>query len=311
MDQKTIDALYASALRIRIVEETLASIYHLQEMKTPSHFSLGKEAIAAGVCTALETQDPLYSTYRCHGWYLAKGGKLDGMIGELYGKSSGCSKGFGGSMHLIDLDAGFAGTSALVSAAVPHAVGAAFALSYKNSKNVAVSVAGDAATEEGDYTESVMFALLRKLPIVFVCENDELAVNSHLRDRQPPTPIHERIGAIGLPTTYADGNDAVAVYEATKEAVARARSGGGPSFLEFKTWRPIEHCGPLKDFDVGFRSAKEAELWTDKDPIARMEKRVSASLRDQLRGQYRKEAEASIARSRAAAFPKTLDPELV
>jgi TPP-dependent pyruvate/acetoin dehydrogenase alpha subunit len=308
-DPDLLKKLYFSALQIRIVEQTLADLYKLQEMRTPSHFDLGQEAIPAGVCECVGKDDHLFSTYRNHGWYLAKGGDMNRMVGELYGKVTGCSKGFGGSMHLLDLAVGFEGTTALVAAAIPHAVGAAFAFKYKKSRQVAISVFGDAATEEGIFHESAMFAILRKLPVVFICENNDMAVNSHIKYRQPPIPIHERTKALGMPTVLVDGNDAFQVYYATKEAVERARSGGGPTFIECTTYRILEHCGPNLDFGLGHRTEEEAKEWAKKDPIAFLEKQVDAKTRDEYRAIIKTRIDAAVAEARKAPFPHSLNPE--
>lgn len=301
-DIRLLKELYEVALRLRIVDETLASIYHLQEMRSPTHFGLGQEAIAAGVCQALKKQDSLYSTYRSHGWYLAKGGNLERMVCELYGRSTGCSSGWGGSMHLIDLQAGFEGTTALVGGAIPHAVGAAFSFVYQKKDAIAVSVFGDAATEEGIFQESVMFAALRKLPIVFICENNGLAVNTPIHLRQPNVPIHRRVEVLGIPSLLVDGNDAFAVYNAARQAVARAREGGGPTFVECTTWRPIEHCGPDEDFHLGYRSAEEVEKWKSRDPILLLESRLGADLPGSLKAKYKEEISSAIELARKTPF---------
>src|SRR3989338_269953 len=218
VSQSNLERLYSIALKIRMVEEAIALHYPKGEMRTPIHLCTGQEANPAGVCAALTDEDIVYAYYRSHGWYIAKGGDLYKMMAELFGKATGCSGGYGGSMHLIDLEKGFAGTTALVAAAQPHAVGAAFTFKYRKQSRVAVSSFGDGATEEGVFQESLMFAALRKLPVIFICENNGLATNTWIKHRQPSVPIYKRAEGFGVHATLVDGNDAVMVYHAAKEA---------------------------------------------------------------------------------------------
>lgn len=301
--------LYARMLRIRVIEEAIAEIYPNREMRTPCHFYIGQEAIAAGVCAALEPSDLVYAYYRSHGWYIAKGGNLQRMVDELFGKATGCAKGYGGSMHLIDLEAGFPGTSAIVAGAIPHAVGAAFTFRAKKTGQVAISAFGDGASEEGLFQESIMFAVLRQLPIVFVCENNRLATNTRLEHRQPQVSIHQRAAGMGIRTELVDGQDVEAVNAAAKAAVDLARAGNGPSLLELSTDRRLEHCGPNVDHELGHRTADEIAYWKANDPLARIESRIPAELRERLREQYREEVLASFEAARKAPFPTSLVPE--
>src|SRR3989338_5476466 len=218
IDQNILNHLYAIALKIRMVEEAIALRYPKGEMRTPVHLCTGQEENPTGVCVALSDEDIVYAYYRSHGWYLAKGGDLFKMIAELFGKATGCSNGYGGSMHLIDIKKGFAGTTALVAAAQAHAVGAAFTFKSRKQNHVAVSSFGDGATEEGIFQESLMFAALRKLPVIFICENNGLATNTLIKYRQPSAPIYKRAEGFGVHATLVDGNDAVMVYHAAKEA---------------------------------------------------------------------------------------------
>lgn len=309
VDQKLLDHLYAKVLKIRMVEETVALHYPKGEMKTPIHLCTGQEANPVGVCTALTDEDMVFAYYRSHGWYLAKGGHLGRMVKEFYGKAGGCSKGYGGSMHLIDLAKGFAGTTAIVAAAQAHAVGAGFTFKSRKQSRVAVSCFGDGATEEGIFQESLMFALLRKLPVIFICENNGLATNTWIKYRQPDSPIYKRAEGFGVPSVQVDGNDAVAVYQAAKIAVERARAGNGPSFIECMTYRVLEHCGPNSDFNLGFRDANVDADWKTKDPLQRLEKQVSPELQEQLKKEYQIEIDAAMDEARKAPFPTQLLPE--
>ena len=309
INQNVLDCLYAVTLKIRMVEEAVALHYPKSEMRTPIHLCTGQEANPAGVCAALTDEDIVYAYYRSHGWYLAKGGDLNKMMAELFGKATGCSKGYGGSMHLIDLKKGFAGTTALVAAAQAHAVGAAFTFKSRKQKRVAVSSFGDGATEEGIFQESLMFAALRKLPVIFICENNNLATNTLIRYRQPDVQIYKRAAGFGVHSVLVDGNDAVMVFQATQEAVNRAKSGEGPSFIECKTYRMLEHCGPNNDLELGFRSEADIALWKKKDPIKFLEKQVISQLRAQLREKYQVEIDFALEEARKAPFPTNLLPE--
>ena len=304
-----LEHLYSIALKIRMVEEAIALHYPKSEMRTPIHLCTGQEANPTGVCAALSDDDIVYAYYRSHGWYLAKGGDLHKMIAELFGKVTGCSKGYGGSMHLIDLKKGFAGTTALVAAAQAHAVGAAFTFKSRKQNAVAVSSFGDGATEEGIFQESLMFAALRKLPVIFICENNGLATNTLIKYRQPSAPIYKRAEGFGVHSVLVDGNDAVMVYQATQEAVNRAKAGEGPSFIECKTYRILEHCGPNSDVTLGFRSEADIALWKEKDPIAHLEKQVSPELKIALRKKYQIEIDLALEEARLAPFPTHLHPE--
>ncbi|EKD73820.1 MAG: Pyruvate dehydrogenase (Lipoamide) [uncultured bacterium] len=309
IDQTILEHLYATALKIRMVEEAVASHYPKGEMRTPIHLCTGQEANPAGVCAALTDEDIVYAYYRSHGWYLAKGGDLHKMLAEFFGKETGCSKGYGGSMHLIDLKKGFAGTTALVAAAQAHAVGAAFTFKSRNQKRVAVSSFGDGATEEGIFQESLMFAALRKLPVIFICENNGLATNTWIQYRQPKVPIYKRAEGFGVHSVLVDGNDAIQVHQATQEAVNRAKAGEGPSFIECKTYRMLEHCGPNNDLSLGFRSEADVKPWKEKDPIQHLEKQVRSELCQMLRKKFQIEIERALEEARNAPFPTRLIPE--
>src|SRR3989338_9607744 len=190
MSSKILLSLYRKLLLIRQTEEKIAEKYQEREMRCPVHLSIGQEAVAVGVCDNLKKEDIVYSNHRCHAHYLAKGGNLNRMIAEIYGKETGCAKGRGGSMHLIDLAAGFGGATPIVGNSVPIAVGAAFSNKLKGDKNIAVVFLGDGSTEEGVFHESLNFAILKKLPVLFVCENNLFSVYTNLSERQPKRQIY-------------------------------------------------------------------------------------------------------------------------
>lgn len=258
--------------RIRFVEETIAERYSEGKMRCPTHLSIGQEAVAAGVGTALRRDDLAVSGHRAHAHYLAKGGSLPAMIAEIYGKATGCARGKGGSMHLVDESVGFMGSTAIVGGTVPIGVGLAYGIKLKHRDQVSCVFIGDAVAEAGVFFESVNFAVLKKLPVLFVCENNMYSVYSPLRVRQPEgRAIYKMVSALGLPATHGDGNDTAAVFEAVNAAVSEIRAGGGPRFLEFTTYRWREHCGPLYDNDLGYRSQEEFLEWKAREPIGRLE----------------------------------------
>ncbi|MFC2019507.1 thiamine pyrophosphate-dependent dehydrogenase E1 component subunit alpha [Chloroflexota bacterium] len=260
-------SLYEMMLRIRKVEEKIVELYPEQEMRCPTHLSIGEEAVAVGVCEALRADDHIYSTHRCHAHYIAKGGKLKPMLAELYGKRTGCSRGKGGSMHLGAPEVGMLGTSAIVGSAIPLAVGSAFSSVFQGIDRVSVSFFGDAAVEQGTFYESLNFASLKKLPMLFVCENNLYSTQSHISKRQPRDNIYERSKPFGVPGFRVDGNDILAVYRAAKRAIARCRRGEGPTLIECRTYRWREHVGPNYDYDLGYRTREEVEEWMTRCPI--------------------------------------------
>ena len=302
-----IDAksLYAPMLRLRMIEEHIAHIYHLQEMKCPTHLCTGQEAVAVGVCANLRPEDAVFTTHRSHGWYISKGGDLKRMVAELFGKAAGCSGGWGGSMHLIDVDAGVMGSSSVVGGSLPHAVGSALAFKMQRTDRVAVAGFGDGTVEEGVFHESLNFAVLKCLPVVFVCENNLYATQSHIRDRQPHGDIYKRAESYGLPGILVDGNDVLAVYQVAGEAVRRARAGEGPTLLECRTYRWREHVGPNYDYDLGYRTEKELDEWVVRCPIKKLEceGHVSSSEVEELRIRYTQEIEDAVEFARHAPFP--------
>ena len=262
-------ALLRSMLRIRRIEESIASRYAEQEIRCPMHLCIGQEAVSVGVCAALAKDDVVFSNHRAHGHYLAKGGSLKAMLAELYGRSTGCCGGRGGSMHLIDLDAGFMGSTPIVGGTVPLAIGAAWAASLKQTRQVTVVFFGDGCFEEGVVHESMNFAALHQLPVVFVCENNQFSVYTRLNQRQPRRPIYRVAEAHGLAAYAGDGNNVDTVLALARNAVERARAGYGPQFLEFQIYRWREHCGPNFDDELGYRTVQEIEIGMNDCPIDR------------------------------------------
>lgn len=273
----SLSALFRDMLRNRRIEEEIARRYADQEMRCPVHLSIGQEGISAGVCLALRRDDRVVSTHRAHAHYLSKGGDLKRMLAEFHGKETGCCGGRGGSMHIFDDDAGMLLSLPIVASGIPIAVGAALAMRQQGSDAVAVAFVGDAAVEEGVFHEAANFAALRKLPIIFVCENNLFSVYTRLDERQPNVPLQRLGTAHGMLSETADGNDAALVHEITARAVVRARAGEGPSFLVFDTYRWLEHCGPNYDNDIGYRTEAEFQDWKRRDPVAILRDRLVAA----------------------------------
>ena len=258
-----------------MVEEKICQLYPGQQMRCPVHICIGQEAIAAGVCVNLKKDDYVISNHRSHGHFLAKGGSLRALMAELYGKSTGCSGGKGGSMHLIDLKVNFLGSTPIVAGVIPIAVGVAFGTALQKERKVTVVFFGDAATEEGVFSESLNFAALKKLPIVFVCENNLYSVYSPLSVRQPKNRDNLKIAnGYGIRAESCDGNDVISVYRKAGKAIKLAREGRGPAYLEFATYRYREHCGHNFDNNLGYRSEKEFRHWYKKCPLDNFQRKL-------------------------------------
>ena len=261
-------ALYRSMLRIRRIEEEIERRYHEDQMKTPIHLAIGQEATAVGCASALRVTDLVYSSHRTHGPYLAKGGDLKAMLCELHCRVNGCVGSRGGSMHIIDKQVGVAGTSAIVGGAVPIATGAALAAQMKGEDRAIVVFLGDATTEEGVTSESLNFAALKQVPVIFFCENNFYSVQSPLATRQPSRDLRNWAASHEVPAVRVDGTNVLAVHAATNAAVARARSGGGPTFIEAPVYRFRAHGGAGDDSATGYRSEGERQSWEAVCPVA-------------------------------------------
>ena len=231
--------LYKSLFRIRSVEETIAAKYEIGEaglMRCPVHLSSGQEAVAAAFSKIVKKDDYAVGTHRGHAHYLAKGGNLEKMVAEIYGKKNGCSGGKGGSMHLIDLNVNFMGTTAIVGNSIPIGVGIGLSLKIRKKKNVSFIFFGDGAVESGAFYESINFAAVKRLPVVFVCENNLYSVYSPLNVRQPKKrSITKLVNSIGVKSTYCSGQDVVKVYKSLKRISEKARKDEGPQFIEIST----------------------------------------------------------------------------
>ena len=266
--------LLKKMLRVRLFEEKIVSVYAKQEMKTPVHLYIGQEAVAAGVSQNLRAEDYVFSTHRNHGHYLCKGADLKPIAAELYGRASGCSGGKGGSMHLVDTSVHCMGTSAIVGGSLALGAGAALAIKLKKEDRLSAVYFGDGACDEGVLQETLNFAALKKLPALFVCENNFYATNSPQSARHADSSISKRAAAFGIPCALADGNDAETVWAAAEKAVAHVRAGGGPYFLEFPTYRWKGHVGPDCDHEKGCRPKEEFFEWVKKCPVEGYRKKL-------------------------------------
>lgn len=296
-DTAQLESIYRSLYRIRRVEEKIIEVYPSDAIKSPVHLSIGQESVAVGVCSVLKPGDIAFGTYRGHALYLAKGGDLKRMIAELYGKRDGSAGGKAGSMHLIDIGVGVMGTSAIVATTVPQAVGYAFALKSRKSKSIVVSFFGEGAMDEGVSYESLNFAALRKLPILFICENNHYAIYSHVRDRMPEPNPCERAGVFKIPAQKIEHGDTFKIRAASEKAVDKIRAGGGPRFIECMTYRWRDHVGPEEDRRWKYRSDAELDEWIKRDEVAR----IGGMLGSDARRAIEREVDAEIAEAFAFA----------
>ncbi len=261
IDTNGLKWMLLTMLRIREFEEQIATLVQQGEIITPCHLYIGQEAVATGICYALKKDDYIFGSHRSHGHYIAKGGDLRGAMAEIFGRETGCSKGHGGSMHLIATEVNILGTSSIVGGSMGIAVGAALAESIRESEKVTVVFHGDGVPEEGIWHEAANFSALKLLPIIFVCENNLYCTHMPLNKRRIKDNIHTIAQEHGLESTVVDGNNVLDVYYAAREAVNRARNGKGPSFIECRTYRWRGHVGPNYDIDLGLRSQDELNNW--------------------------------------------------
>jgi len=263
--------LYKTMVTIRRFEEKIIEVYPKQDMKTPVHLYIGEEAVAAGVCLNLRKDDYIFSTHRSHGHYLAKRGDMKKLVAELYGKRTGCSKGKGGSMHVVDPEVGVCGSTSIVGGNIPLSVGAALASVLQKKDQISVSFFGDGAVDEGAFHEGMSFASLKKLPVVFVCENNFYATHSHQSKRQPHDHIYKLAKGYLIPGIRVNGNNVLSVYKVAHEAVKRARKREGPTLIECRTYRWRGHVGPECDIKMGYRTQEELNKWMRRCPIKMFE----------------------------------------
>jgi pyruvate dehydrogenase E1 component alpha subunit len=259
--------LYKKLYLARRAEEKIREHYTEDEMKTPMHMSMGEEAIAVGVCHALKAEDQVFSTYRSHAIYLAKTQKIDDFFAEMYGKATALLKGKGGSMHMCAPKSGFMGTSAIVASIIPVAVGAAFANKRKDNGKLVAVFFGDGALDEGAFWESLNVACLMKLPVLFVCEDNGLAVHTSTSKRHGYASITDIVSKFNCNVLKESTTDAEVIYELTHKAINLIKTTQMPCFMRLRYYRYLEHVGINEDFDAGYRSRDEFEEWYQKDPV--------------------------------------------
>ncbi|MBI3030786.1 MAG: thiamine pyrophosphate-dependent dehydrogenase E1 component subunit alpha [Candidatus Rokubacteria bacterium] len=300
--------MYRQMARIRMFEERAAELYRAGELPGFLHSSVGQEAVAVGVCAHLTPGDVITSTHRGHGHVIAKGARLDRMMAELYARETGYCRGKGGSMHIADLDLGILGANGIVGGGIPIAVGAALALRLRGERRVAVSFFGDGATNTGAFHEGLNLAAAWEVPCVFVCENNEYAESTSRRVHQRVKDVVTRAVAYDLPGTIADGMDVFSVYAVVGEAIARARQGRGPSFVEAKTYRFSGHH--LGDPGTAYRSKEEVEVHRRRDPIKLFREKLvreglaSSAELEAIDGEVAAELEQAVRFARESPLPK-------
>ncbi len=275
MEKALLKNLYYRMVKIRACEESFVEPILNGEIKCPVHLCTGQEATAVGICSALRKDDYVFGNHRSHGHYLAMGGEVKSLVAEIYTKKSGCSKGRGGSMHITAKEQGFVGSVPIVAGTISLALGAALAANVRKEPKVAVSFFGDGATGEGTLYESLNFAALKKLPIIFVCENNLYSTHLPVKEIRPERPIFEIARPFGIATSQVDGNDVLAVFQEANKAVELCRQGKGPFFIECLTYRMRGHVGPndnIQGDQTDIRPQSEIEEWKKKDPIKRFEK---------------------------------------
>ena len=295
--------LYRSLYRIRRVEEEVARVYATDKIKSPVHLSIGQEAVSVGVCDVLRPDDVVFGTYRGHALYLAKGGDMSAMVAELYGKVTGCTRGKGGSMHLIDTECGVMGTSAVVGTTIANAAGYAYALKLRKSDAVVVSFFGDGATEEGVFAETLNFAVLKRLPVLFVCENNGYAIHTAQSKRQGLPDVCARARGYGIPAERLDGNDVITLRDRVEDAVAKLRAGEGPQFIEAVTYRCREHVGPGQDYHLGYRNRSECERWEATDAVRVLAEQLAPSECAMIKAAVEREVAEAFAFAESSPFP--------
>tara|TARA_Y100000766_G_C18892071_1_gene599057 strand:+ start:732 stop:1691 length:960 start_codon:yes stop_codon:yes gene_type:complete len=301
--------LYSTMQRIRLVEEKIAAEYHKEEMRCPVHLSIGQEAVPAGISELLSKDDHVVSAHRSHAHYLAKGGDLNKMISELFGKVTGCAGGKGGSMHLIDPKVNVTAAVPIVGSSISIGTGVGFGIKKLGLDNVVVVYFGDGATEEGAFSESLDFAALFELPVLFVCENNLYSVYTNLSTRQAQDRNLQKISeGHAVYSLIGDGNDVMDVYATSRKALDYIKNEKRPALVEFKTYRWLEHCGPNCDDHLSYRKENELLNWKRKCPIDQIVKVLlnQGHSLDEIKDHERslsQEIEEAFLYARESAFP--------
>lgn len=277
ISKENLIKMYGTMLLIRCFEERVGDLVVAGEIETPCHLYVGEEAVATGVCFALRKEDYIFGNHRSHGHYIAKGGDIKALMAEIFCKATGCSKGKGGSMHIVAPEVGLLGTPPIVAASIPIAVGAALSSTLKENGRISVAFFGDGAMSEGVFYESLNFASLKKLPVIFVCENNLYSTHMPLAKILADTNIAKKAEGFNLPGVQIDGNNVIEVYQTAKKAVDRAKKGEGPTLIECQTYRWKGHVGPddnIQGTHTDIRSKEEIESWMAKCPIKKLEEQL-------------------------------------
>lgn len=299
-------SLYRTMVRIREFEEKAARLFLDGKLVGFLHLYSGEEAVAAGVCACLREDDCVTSTHRGHGHCIAKGADMNRMMAELYGRLDGYSKGKGGSMHIADISKGIIGANGIVGAGIPIAVGSAYAQKYREQDTVTVAFFGDAASNRGTFHESLNMAAALNLPAVFVCENNQFGMSTPFSYHSKNKTISQRAAAYDIPGVTVDGNDPVAVMDATAKAVKSARSGGGPALIECLTWR---HHGHFIGDSAAYKEPEHEEEWKKRDPIPNFRDRLlsdglaSAETLERVETEAKDEVASAVAFAEQSPYP--------
>jgi acetoin:2,6-dichlorophenolindophenol oxidoreductase subunit alpha len=309
--------LYKTMLRIRLCEESLIEPILNGDVRTPCHLYSGEEAVATGVCAALSEADYIFGTHRSHGHYLAKGGGMNELVAEIYGKETGCCRGRGGSMHVIDPEKGMVGAAPIVAGTISLALGAALACKIRNEKKrVSVCFFGDGASGEGVLYESMNFASLKKLPILFVCENNFYSTHMPIRECRPTNDIHKIAEPFDIPSFRIDGNDVLEVYKVGQKAVQLCKNDNGPVFIECMTYRLRGHVGPddnIQGTHTDIRPEEEIDEWRKREPLTNFEKYLTGKrgIRkeeiEKIRYEVENEVEEAYVFTKKSPYPDPVD----
>lgn len=266
-----------------MVEESISKKYSEQKMRCPVHLSIGQEIAPSILSLFSEEKDKCISTHRCHAHYLSKGGNLNKMIAEIYGKKTGCSKGYGGSMHLIDIKKGFMGTSAIVGSSIPLSIGMGLNIKLKGSDNISIAYFGEGAREEGAFIESINLAIIKKLPVLFFCENNYYSVYTSIDQRQPKKASYYKIlSNLGMKAFYSRGKNINDLYVKIKNAYNFVKKKRLPCYIEIDCYRNVEHCGPYNDDHLGYRNKQDFKKWQNIDLINNLEKYILKNKKNNL-----------------------------
>jgi acetoin:2,6-dichlorophenolindophenol oxidoreductase subunit alpha len=304
---KDLLSLYRKMVKIRKFEEKVGRLVFSKEIKTPCHLYIGQEAIAAGVCLNLKNTDYIFGNHRNHGHFIAKGGDIKKLACEIFCKISGTSKGKGGSMHTVAPEVGFLGAASIVAASIPIAVGAGLACQIQKKRSVSVSFFGEGAVSEGIFYESLNFAALKKLPVIFVCEKNLYSTHMRINQILADTSVVKKAESLGVPGVKIDGNNVFEVYRVFKKLIEKVKQGNGPVLIEAETYRYCGHVGP--DDNVGgehtdIRPRKEFNSWKFRDPIKRLARKIPIEKREKIGKEIDREIESAFEFAKKSPFPQ-------